>query len=152
MPAARNVDGEHAEDGGGGQTQPGSRLSGFERQEEEGDSRAERWAKRVAEPVQNGAGSGGESEHGEGRSAPGGKRERGERSQDDAERIEVTCVVGGPARGEEPERESEHAYGDAGVGEKLLAVHVSRVTARTAPRVSPEEDPAPPTGGRRSRP
>ena len=28
------------------------------------------------------------------------------------------------ARGEEPERESEHAYGDAGVGEKLLAVHV----------------------------
>ena len=93
-----NVDGKHPDDGGGGQPQPGSRLSGIEGQEEEGDRRAERRAERVAESVQDGAGGGCESEYGERRSAPGGEREGGERGQDDPERIEVARVVGGPRR------------------------------------------------------
>ena len=44
-----NVDDEHADDSGGGQPQPGSRLSRIEGKEEEGDGRAERRAERVSE-------------------------------------------------------------------------------------------------------
>ena len=119
-----------------------------EGKEEEGDRRAERRTERVSERVQDGAGGGGEREHGEGRPASGDEREGGERGQDDAERIEVACVLRGTTRREQRERENEHGCGDARVEEKLSAVHVPRVTARTEPRVSPQEDPAPPVGGR----
>ena len=125
-----NVDDEQADDGGGGQPRPGSRLSRIERKEEEGDGRAERWAKRVSEGVQAGAGRGGERKDGQGRAAPDHERKGRERRQDDAEQIEVSCVVSGAAGGEERERESEHAHGDPDVDKKLLAVHASRVTAR----------------------
>ena len=96
-----NVDDEQTDHSGGGQAQPGSRLSRFEGQEKESDGRAEGRPDRVSEPVQNGAGRGGEREHGERRAAPGDEREGGERGEDDAERIEVTSVLSGTAGGEQ---------------------------------------------------
>ncbi len=145
-----DMQGVEAGDRAGGEERASAGRGRMEAEEEERDGRSERRTLRIVERREGNGRCGGDREHGEWRAPPGHERQRAERGQRDPERIQAAGVRVGVPRtpcAEDREREAEHACGDPGVGEKLPAAHVSRVTALEKRRLSPREDPPPTLGG-----
>ncbi len=114
-----DVEGEEPRDDGDGQLRTSACGRWVEAEKEESDGWPERRPRRIVEPGQGDACRRGDREHGEGRSPAGEERERAERGQGDAERVEAACVQlrVTATGGEHQEREDEHACGDDGVRE-----------------------------------